>query len=115
MLRFLPPLVRALRLVGGLLVADAFTAYLLTFFGHNFVEVAGDLMLVEVAVLFIVAGLLDFSTSIGAAQFRKTIFAAKQGYSAARHKEAGWKALVFFLAGLILLLILVTAALYTRL
>jgi len=115
MLRFLTVLVRALQLVGGLLLVNVLTAYLLTRLNYSFVEVIGDLMLMEVAVLFILAGVVDFSTSIGAAQFRKTILAAKQGYSASRHKEAGWKALVFFLAGLILLLILVVAALYTRL
>ena len=72
----------------------------------------GDFMLVEAATLFIVAGLIDFSTSIGAVQFRKIILASKQEYSAIKHKGYERKALILLIAGLILLGILVTLSVY---
>jgi hypothetical protein len=114
MLTLLTVLGRSVRLVLGLLVADGLAAYGLTFLGYSFIEVMGDLMLVEVALLFLLAGLLDFSTSIGAAQFRKTILGSKQGYSSSRHKEAEGKAVVFFVAGLIIFLTLIIFALYSQ-
>ena len=97
-----------------LLVADSLAAYALTFLSYRFIEVMGDLMLIEVAILFVLAGLLDFSTSIGAAQFRKTILGSKQGYSSSKHKEAEKTALVYFLGGLIIFLMLIVFALYEQ-
>ena len=70
-------------------------------------------MLIEVAVLFILAGLLDFSRSIGAVEFRKMILGSKQEYSSSAHKEAEKKAVVFFLGGIILLSMLVVLAIYS--
>jgi len=112
MLTFLTILGRSLRIASGLLVADSVAAYGLTFLGYSFIEIIGDLMLIEVAILFIIAGLLDFSSSVGAVQFRKTILGSKQEYSSSAHKEAERKASVFFLGGVILLFSLVVLALY---
>lgn len=114
MLTLLTVLGRSVRLALVLLVADGVAAYGLTFLSYRFIEVMGDLMLIEVAILFILAGLLDFSTSIGAAQFRKTLLGSKQGYSSSKHKEAEKKALVYFLGGLIIFLILIVFALYKQ-
>jgi uncharacterized membrane protein len=112
MLTFLTILSRSLRIAGGLLFADGLAAYGLTFLSYRFIEIIGDSMLIEVAILFMIAGLLDFSSSIGAVQFRKTILGSKQEYSSSAHKEAEKKASVFFLVGVILLLVLVVVALY---
>ena len=114
MLTLLTVLGRSVRLASVLLVADGLAAYGLTFLSYRFIEIMGDLMLIEVAILFLIAGLLDFFTSIGAAQFRKTLLGSKQGYSSSRHKETEKKALVFFLGGLIIFLILIVLALYKQ-
>ena len=112
MLRFLTILRKSLMVVLIALAADGVVAYALTSAQYAFAETMGDFMLVEAAALFILAGLVDFSTSIGAVQFRKTLLASKQEYSAARHKEYERKALTFLIAGLILLGILVAVAVY---
>jgi hypothetical protein len=112
MLTFLTILGRSLRITLGLLAADGLAAYGLSFLSYRFIESFGDSILVEIAILFIIAGLLDFSSSIGAVQFRRTILGSKQEYSSSAHKEAEKKASVFFLSGMILLLVLVVLALY---
>ena len=81
MLTFPTIIGRTLRIVGGLLLADGLAAFALTFLSYRFIEILGDFMLIEVAILFILAGLLDFSRSIGAVQFRKVILGSKQEYS----------------------------------
>ncbi len=112
MLTFLTILGRSLRIAGGLLVADGLAAYSLTFLSYRFIETIGDSMLIEVAILFLLAGLLDFYSSVGAVQFRKVVLGSKQEYSSSAHKEAEKKALVSFLSGVILLLMLIVLALY---
>ncbi len=112
MLTFLSILGRSLRITGVLLVADGLASYGLTFLSYSFIETVGDSMLIEVAVLFLLAGLLDFYSSVGAVQFRKVIFGSKQEYSSSTHKEAEKKAAVFFLCGVTLLLILIALAIY---
>jgi hypothetical protein len=114
MLTFLAILGRSLRIAAALLAVDSILAYVLTLLTYSFVETMGDLMLFEVAILFILAGLLDFSSSIGAAQFRKTILHSKLEYSSVTHKEVERKAAVFFLGGLIIFLVLVLFAIFLR-
>jgi hypothetical protein len=114
MLTFLVILGKSLRIAGVLLSADYVLAYVLTFLGYSFVETIGDFMLLEAAILFILAGLLDFSSSIGATQFRKTLLHSKQEYSSLRHKEVERRAAVFFLGGLVIFVVLVIFALYLR-
>ena len=105
---------RSIRLVLVLLAADFILGYGLIFAGYPFVETFGDFMLLEVAVLFVLAGLMDFSSSLGAVQFRRTILHARQEYSASKHKEVERKAAVFLLGGLIIFLGLVVLAIYLR-
>jgi hypothetical protein len=95
------------------LAVDGTIAYLLTFLHYAFFEIMGDLMLAEAAALFIIAGLVDFSASLGAVAFRKIILKSKGEYSAITHKEYERKASVFLIAGLILLGILVLVAAYS--
>jgi len=110
MLTFLAICIRSLRIAGGLVAADILVAYGLSFSGFSFIELLGDSMLVEVAILFIVGGLIDFSSSIGAVQLRKTILGSKQEYSRSAHKEAEKRALMFFMTGLIMFVILIVIA-----
>ena len=112
MLSFLGILRRSLQLAAAMLAVDCVAAYLLIFFKYTFIEVIGDLMLGEVAVLFILAGLWDFASSIGMIQFRKIVLSSNEGYSSSKHKESERKASVLFLAGLFLFLILIVAAIY---
>ncbi len=112
MLSLLRIIRRSFALCAAILAADGVAAYLLEFLNYAFIESIGDLMLVEVALLFVVAGLMDFATSIGGAQFRRMILASKEGYSASKHKETERKAAVLFLSGLILLLLLIATAIY---
>ncbi len=110
MLTFLRILLRSLELAAVLLVADGSAAYFSTSFGFALIEILGDLMLVEVGVLFVIAGLIDFASSIAVAQFRKTVLHSKQGYSSSRHKESEQRASVSLLTGLILFVLLIIAA-----
>ncbi len=112
MLMLLRILRSSLQLAAALLAVDGGIAYVLTLFHYAIVESLGDLMLAEVAVLFILAGVLDFASSIGVAQFRKTFLASKQGYSSSKHKASHRNASVLLVAGFILLAILIVASVY---
>jgi hypothetical protein len=112
MLTFLRTLVRGTEWAAVLLVTDALVSSSL---GLGFVEILGDLMLVEVGVLFVLAGLIDFASSIGAAQFRKTILKSKEGYSDSKHKESERRASIALIAGVILFLLLILAAIVPKL
>lgn len=105
----------ALLLSGVLLSVDGLAAFLLTSANYAFIETIGDLVLVEVAILFILAGLVDFASSVGMAQLRKSFIRGERGYSASRHKESERRASVLVVAGLILFLLLVAAEMYVRL
>ncbi|HUK51435.1 MAG TPA: hypothetical protein VLV18_10390 [Terriglobales bacterium] len=110
MLSFLRVLRNSLLLAVTLIACDALTTYLLASLHFAFVEIMGDLMLVQVAALFIGAGLIDFSTSIGAAQFRKMTLRSGKDFSSAKHKESDRRASVLLLAGLVMFAILVVFA-----
>jgi hypothetical protein len=112
MLMLLRVLRSSLQLTLVLLAVDGGVAYVLTILHYTLVESLGDLMLAEVAVLFILAGVLDFASSIGVAQFRKTFLGSKQGYSSSKHKASHQSASVLLITGLILLAILIVATVY---
>jgi len=110
MLTFPKILARALLIAVGAMLGDGALSLGLTLVGFNFIETIGDLILVEVAVLFLVAGLIDFSSSVGAVQFRKVLLRSKQQYSRQVHNEAQGKALVLLLAGIFLFVMLIAVA-----
>jgi len=110
MLTFPKILGRSIMIATGAMLVDGLGSYVATLFGFSFIEVMGDFMLFEVAVLFLLAGLIDFSSSVGAAHFGKALFGSSQEYSALAHKEAGRKALMLVLAGTFMFLILVAFA-----
>jgi hypothetical protein len=74
-------------------------------------EVVGDLLLIETAILFILAGIIDFGSSLGVAQFRRTLFRTKEGFSPSGRKDAERRALILVAAGAILFLLLLLLAL----
>jgi len=115
MLTFLKILRMAMLLSGAILAVDGLAALLLTSVNYAFIETIGDLALVEVAILFILAGLVDFASSVGMAQLRKSFIRGEKGYSASKHKESERRASVLIVAGLILFLLLVAAEMYIRL
>jgi hypothetical protein len=114
MLTFLRIIGRSLLIAAGAIVGDGLVAYGMALFGLSFVEAVGDLMLVEVAILFLVAGLIDFSSSVGAVQFRKAVLGSKQEYSQSAHKDAERKAAVLVLAGVFMFVVLTVVAVITR-
>ena len=111
MLTFSEILRRSILLDMVLLAIDGVAAFF-ALFKYPFVESIGDMMLVEVAILFVLAGLMDFGSSIGMAQFKKVFSSSKESYSASKRKDSERRALVFLFAGLILFLILIAAAIY---
>ena len=114
MLTFPRILARSLLIAACAIFGDSLVSIGLTSFGASFVEVVGDLMLIEVAVLFLVAGLIEFSYSIGGAGFRKNVLGSKQGYSQSAHKEAGRRALVLIFAGIFIFVVLIAVAGFIR-
>jgi hypothetical protein len=110
MLTFPRVLGRSLLIAAGAMLADGLVSYAATLFGFRFIEIIGDFMLVEVAVLFLMAGLIDFSSSVGAAHLRKAVLGSAQEYSSLAHKEAERKALVLLLGGAFLFVILIAIA-----
>jgi len=110
MLTFAKVLARSLLIAGIAIVSDGAVSIVVSLFGASFIEIMGDLMLAEVAILFLAAGFYDFSTSIVGAQFKKAVLGSKQGYSQSRHKEAERKALALVIAGVLILALLIAAA-----
>lgn len=122
MLRFLKMFAHSLRVAGVVVTADILIAYGTTFLGLSFAEVAGDLMLVEAAVFFLWGGLIDFSSSMKGADLRKALGMAfghkrssRDEYSVSVRKEAENRVAVLFLAGGMLLIMLVVVAVLTNL
>ena len=105
MLTYAAVLKRALKIAAVLLLADSAIA-LVPFsilIDMSPIGVLGDLMLVEAAALFIMAGILDFASSVGMAQFRKTFLSSKEDYSPEKRKEKERTAMIFLFTGLLLL------------
>lgn len=99
-----------MKIAASLVLADALVSLLLMQVGMSFSEIVGDLLALEVAVLFVVAGILDFSSSVAVAQFRSRVLASKEGFSASKRKDIERRALVFVISGIALFAILVLLA-----
>jgi len=114
LLTYAAVMLRALKVAAFLLLVDSLIAIMpfSTIIDFSPIGVMGDLMLAEVAVLFIVAGILDFSSSIGMAQFRKTFLSSKEDYSPEVRKEKERTAVVFLFTGLVLLAAMVLLMVY---
>ena len=110
MLTYTQILKRSLKTVGATLAVDAVIAASSTLFGFSPSDVFGNLLLLETAALFIIAGILDFGSSAGIAQLRKIILPSKEGFSLVKRKENERSALVFVAAGVILMSIMILIA-----
>jgi hypothetical protein len=73
--------------------------------------VLGDLMLVQVGLLTIRGGFIEFSRSKGVYEFRRLAFGEEEEFSSAKHREASRSAVAFFSAALILFSLLIVLAL----
>jgi hypothetical protein len=98
-------------ITGGLFVADFAIAELLMLFGASPLGVLGDLILLEVAILAILGGLVEFSKSKGVYEFRHLALRSEEKFSTAKHLEASKTAVAFFSAALMLFSILIVLAL----
>jgi len=110
MLTFPKILGRSILICVSAIVVDALVSYATTLFGFSFIEIMGDLMLIEVAVLFLVAGIMDFSSSVGGVHLRKAVLGSRQEYSSSAHRETGRKALVLVVAGTLMFVTLIAIA-----
>jgi len=73
--------------------------------------VLGDLVLVEVGLLAIIGGFLEFSKSKGVYEFRRLAFGEEEEFSSAKHGEAWRSAIAFFSAALLLFSFLIVLGL----
>jgi hypothetical protein len=106
---------RSVKYAGMLLAGDVVVAFLPFFawIDSSPIGAIGDLLLVEVAVLFIGAGFLDISSSAGMTGFRK-LFSSNVEYSPTKRKEAERHAIVLLVTGLFLLAAMIVLATYDR-
>ena len=98
----------------GLLLAGDVAVALLPFFTwieSSRIGIIGDLLLVEVAILFTGAGILDVSSSAGMTGFRK-LFSSSTEYSAAKRREVERHLMVFLATAFLLLAAMVALAMY---
>ncbi len=106
-------LFRSLKVSGILLVLDMLSAFLLR--GSIYpLETFGDMLLVETALLFLLAGFVDFGTSVAFVQFRKSVFASKEIFSAQKRKDAERRAIALVGSGMSLFAILIILAVLRR-
>jgi hypothetical protein len=101
---------RSFRISGTLLVVNGLAVILLKGIIHP-LELFGDLLLVETSLLFLLAGIVDFGSSLGFAQFRKLIGGSKEAFTLGLRKEAERRALIFVASGVTLFIIMVFLAL----
>ena len=67
----------SLKMSGAFLVIDLLASYLLRIYVYP-IETLGDLMLFEAAALFLIAGIIDFGSSLGFIQFKKVLASSKR-------------------------------------
>ena len=68
--------------------------------------------MVETALLFLLAGFVDFGTSVAFVQFRKSVFASKETFSAQKRKDAERRAMALVGSGTSLFAILIILAVF---
>lgn len=115
MLTYADVFLRSIECAGTLLAADVLVALapFFTWIDSLCIGVIGDLLLMEVAALFILAGILDIGSSAGMTGFRK-LFSPNVEYSTAKRKETERNAMVLLIAGLLLLAAMIGLATYDR-
>ena len=111
MLTFPRVICRAAVIAGVAVMGDIAISFGLTLVGKSFVETVGDLMLIEAAILFLLGGLVEFSSSIGGMNIRKLVLGKREN-SQSSNREAGRRALVLVLAAAFIFIILLVAAFF---
>jgi hypothetical protein len=71
----------------------------------------GDLLLLEVGMIAVLGGLVEFSRSKGVYEFRRVALHSGERFSTEKHREASTNAVMLFCAALVLFVILVVLAL----
>jgi hypothetical protein len=106
---------QSLKYSGILLAVDLAVAFMpfSSWIDSSRIGTVGDLILVEVAALFIMAGILDISSSVGMVGFRK-LFSSNVEFSLAKRREAERHAMVFLICGFLLLVAMIVLAIYDR-
>ena len=92
-------------------LADIAVGFVLVSVRVSDLGVIGDLLLVEVGVLAILGGLVEFSRSKGVYEIRRITFGSKEEFSITKHVEASRRAVMFFFAALILFALMIALAL----
>jgi len=112
MLSYVQVFRRSLLISAAIFVMDFVLALALTWLGFALTDILGNLLLLETATFFVIGGILDFGTSAGIIQLRKLILSSKEGFSMAKRRESERNALVFVIAGVMLLSIMIVLALF---
>jgi hypothetical protein len=102
---------RSLKISVSLLLVDVLTAFLVRGYIYP-IETFGDMLMVETALGFLLAGFVDFATSVAFVQFRRSVFASKERFSAEKRKHAERRAIALVASGVILLSILIMLAVF---
>jgi len=100
---------RSVKISVTLLLLDSVIAFLLRDIIYPF-ETFGDMLLIETASLFLLAGFIDFGASVSFVQFRKLVFTSNETFSSIKRKEAERRAMGLVGSGIILLAFLVALA-----
>jgi len=93
-----------------LLIADFTVGEVLSLLGLPVPDVAGDLIMLEVGILAVLGGVVEFSRSKGVYEFRRTALHSDEQFSTAKHLEASRIAVMFFSSALELFIILIILA-----
>jgi hypothetical protein len=110
MLPYSQVLCRSLKIAAILVVTDLTIAFVTMRLGLPPAGVFGDLLLLEVAALVLLAGLIDFGSSLGISHLRRITFSSRQDFSFQKRSENERKAMVFLFAGLMLLALMILFA-----
>lgn len=105
--------VKSLKISSVFLVLDSLGDFLLRNYVNSY-SVLGDLLLIESAALFLVAGLIDFGSSLGFVQFRRVMSSSTELFSASKRKDSESRALALIFSGATLFGVLVFLAILKR-
>ena len=113
MLSYIHILERSIVITAILLLVDTLAVTILNGIVKP-LEIFGDLLLLETAALFLIAGMIDLASSIGTIVLRKSFLSSKEVYSADKRKRSERRALPMVGSGLMLLFVVLLLFVYTR-
>jgi hypothetical protein len=93
-------------IAGTIFLADLLIGAVLIPARLSALGIVGDFLLVEVGLLTILGGLVEFSRSKGVYEIRRITLLSKEEFSTTKHDEASRRALVLFSAALTLFVLL---------